>query len=136
MPPPLREVVRLDFMRYLPFLLAGFWIDGCGAGIVLGLAIASHIEVRGMWGYATGLIAVLLALVALVIATVRVTAAKSEIASENSTPRPIAAQAPEPAALVLAWKPLINGWDIVLGRQVTESAGTYTHWLPIPPRPE
>jgi hypothetical protein len=123
-------------MRYLPFLSAGFWIDGCGAGIVLGLAIASHIEGRGIWGYAPALVAILLPLVALVITTVRVTAAQSESTSWQSAPRPIVKQTPDPATLVLAWKPLINGWDIVLGRQVTESAGTYTHWLPIPPRPE
>jgi hypothetical protein len=136
MPPPSGEVVRSAFMRYLPFISAGFWIDGCGAGIVIGLAIASHIEGRGIWGYAPALFAVLLPLVALVITVVRVTAAQSEISSEQSAPRLLAALTPEPAALVLAWKPLINGWDIVLGRQVTESAGAYTHWLPVPPRPE
>lgn len=43
---------------------------------------------------------------------------------------------PEPKALVLAWKPLINGWDIVLGKQVDESPELYTHWLPMLPKPE
>jgi hypothetical protein len=43
---------------------------------------------------------------------------------------------PEPKALVLAWKPLIDGWDIVLGRQVAESPELYTHWLPMLPKPE
>jgi hypothetical protein len=123
-------------MRYLPFISAGFWIDGCGAGIVLGLAIASHVEGRGMWGYVPLLLATLLPLVALVITLVRVTAAQSEITSKQSAPTPPVTQSPEPATLVLAWKPLINGWDIVLGRQVIESAGTYTHWRPLPPRPE
>src|SRR4051794_32338796 len=126
MPLPSIEVVRSAFMRYLPFISTGFWIDGCGAGIVIGLAIASHIEGRGIWGYAPALFAVLLPLVALVITFVRITATQSEIASEQSAPRPLAALTPEPATLVLAWKPLINGWDIVLGRQVTESAGAYT----------
>jgi hypothetical protein len=43
---------------------------------------------------------------------------------------------PEPKALVLAWKPLIDGWDIVLGKQVMESPEQFTHWLPMLPKPE
>jgi hypothetical protein len=43
---------------------------------------------------------------------------------------------PDPAALVLAWKPLINGWDIVLGREVAAASEQYTHWLSIPPAPK
>jgi hypothetical protein len=43
---------------------------------------------------------------------------------------------PEPKALVLAWKPLIDGWDIVLGKQVAESPEHFSHWLPMLPKPE
>jgi hypothetical protein len=43
---------------------------------------------------------------------------------------------PEPKELVLAWKPLIDGWDIVLGKQVMESPEQFTHWLPMLPKPE
>jgi hypothetical protein len=43
---------------------------------------------------------------------------------------------PEPKALVLAWKPLIDGWDIVLRKQVAESPEQFSHWLPILPWPE
>lgn len=43
---------------------------------------------------------------------------------------------PEAARLVLAWKPIIVGWDIVPGRQVVEQPEVYTHWLPMMPRPE
>ena len=39
-------------------------------------------------------------------------------------------------SLVFAWKPLINGWDIVPGRQVREAPQQYTHWLPMMPRPD
>ena len=42
---------------------------------------------------------------------------------------------PPVGALVIAWKPLIDGWDIVLGRKVAESPSEYTHWLPMLPRP-
>jgi hypothetical protein len=42
---------------------------------------------------------------------------------------------PEPKELVLAWKPLIDGWDIVLGKQVIESPEQFSHWLPMLPRP-
>jgi hypothetical protein len=43
---------------------------------------------------------------------------------------------PTPKELVLAWKPLIDGWDIVLGKQVIESPEQFSHWLPMLPRPE
>jgi hypothetical protein len=43
---------------------------------------------------------------------------------------------PNPKLLVLAWKPIINGWDIVLGREVVASPHEFTHWLPIMPAPE
>jgi hypothetical protein len=43
---------------------------------------------------------------------------------------------PEPKQLVLAWKPLIDGWDIVLGRQVVEAPEQFSHWLPMLPKPE
>jgi hypothetical protein len=43
---------------------------------------------------------------------------------------------PEPKELVLAWKPLIDGWDIVLGKQVVESPEQFSHWLPMLPKPE
>jgi hypothetical protein len=43
---------------------------------------------------------------------------------------------PEPKDLVLAWKPLINGWDIVLGKQVADSSEQYSRWLPMLPKPE
>jgi hypothetical protein len=42
---------------------------------------------------------------------------------------------PEPKALVLAWKPLIDGWDIVLARQVAKSPELDSHWLPMLPKP-
>jgi len=43
---------------------------------------------------------------------------------------------PTPRALIVAWKPLINGWDIVLGRKVIDAPEEYTHWLPMIPRPK
>jgi hypothetical protein len=43
---------------------------------------------------------------------------------------------PEATALVFAWKSIINGWDIVPARQVVESPGTYSHWLPMMPKPK
>ncbi len=43
---------------------------------------------------------------------------------------------PAPKDLVLAWKPMIDGWDIVLGKQVAESSDQFSHWLPMPPKPE
>jgi hypothetical protein len=42
---------------------------------------------------------------------------------------------PDPKLLVFAWKPIINGWDIVLGREVVASPNHFTHWLPIMPAP-
>jgi hypothetical protein len=52
------------------------------------------------------------------------------------TPFKTSEGSPDPAALVLAWKPLINGWDIILGREVAAAPAQYTHWLPIPPPPK
>ena len=43
---------------------------------------------------------------------------------------------PEEGVLVFAWKPNINGWDIVVGREVINGPDQYTHWLPMMPRPE
>ena len=43
---------------------------------------------------------------------------------------------PLSSSLVFAWKPIINGWDIVPGRQVVECPQMYTHWLPMMPRPD
>lgn len=56
----------------------------------------------------------------------------------SNWPIPIqsAERTPDPTALVLAWKPLINGWDIVLGREVVAAPTQFTHWLPIPPAPK
>ena len=45
-------------------------------------------------------------------------------------------QLPVATDLVLAWKPIINGWDIVLGRKVVSSPELFTHWQPVPPPPE
>jgi hypothetical protein len=52
------------------------------------------------------------------------------------TPFKSSERSPEPTTLVVAWKPLINGWDIVLGREVAAAPAQYTHWLPIPPAPD
>jgi hypothetical protein len=46
------------------------------------------------------------------------------------------ARLPEPKELVRAWKPLIDGWEIVLGKRVIESPKQFSHWLPMLPRPE
>lgn len=43
---------------------------------------------------------------------------------------------PTPKSLIIAWKPMINGWDIVLGRTVIDAPEEYTHWLPMIPRPK
>jgi hypothetical protein len=43
---------------------------------------------------------------------------------------------PEEGTLVFAWKPIIEGWDIVVGREVINGPDQYTHWLPMMPRPE
>jgi hypothetical protein len=52
------------------------------------------------------------------------------------TPLKSSEQLPDPTALVLAWKPLINGWDIILGRDVVAAPAQFTHWLPVPSAPE
>ena len=42
---------------------------------------------------------------------------------------------PDPAALVFVWKPMIDGWDIVLGREVVKAPDLFTYWRPMMPRP-
>jgi hypothetical protein len=65
-----------------------------------------------------------------------------EIEALDSTdiewPRAIATseQLPLASSLVFAWKPIINGWDIVPGRQLHEIPQQYTHWLPMMPKPD
>jgi hypothetical protein len=49
---------------------------------------------------------------------------------------PTSLRMPPAGSLVFAWKPLINGWDIVPGRQVREAPQQYTHWLPMMPKPD
>jgi hypothetical protein len=43
---------------------------------------------------------------------------------------------PEEETLVFAWKPNIDGWDIVVGREVLNGPDRYTYWLPMMPRSE
>jgi hypothetical protein len=43
---------------------------------------------------------------------------------------------PLSSSLVFAWKPIINGWDIVPGRKVHEFPQQYTYWLPMMPKPD
>jgi hypothetical protein len=42
---------------------------------------------------------------------------------------------PDPASLVFVWKPMIDGWDIVLGREVAKTPELFTHWRPMMPKP-
>ncbi|MFO0789920.1 MAG: hypothetical protein U0805_10715 [Pirellulales bacterium] len=67
-----------------------------------------------------------------------VQASKPEHGGTLNWPAPFASvdQLPDPKTLVIAWKPVINGWDIVLGRKVIEAPSEYTHWLPMIPQPE
>jgi hypothetical protein len=55
---------------------------------------------------------------------------------EWPTPFKSSDRLPNSTSLVIAWKPLINGWDIVLGREVNASPDQFTHWLPVLPPPE
>ncbi len=55
---------------------------------------------------------------------------------EWPTPIPTIDRLPDASALVFAWKPIIDGWDIVLGREVVKSPEQFTHWLPMMPRPD
>ena len=43
---------------------------------------------------------------------------------------------PKEGSLVIAWKPIIDGWDVVRGRVVVKMPDQYTYWLPMIPRPE
>jgi hypothetical protein len=43
---------------------------------------------------------------------------------------------PLASSLVFAWKPVINGWDIVPARQVHEFPQQYTYWLPMMRKPD
>ena len=47
----------------------------------------------------------------------------------------VSEQLPDPAALVFVWKPVIDGWDIVLGREVVKAPELFTYWRPMMPRP-
>jgi hypothetical protein len=51
------------------------------------------------------------------------------------TPFKSSERLPDAKALVFAWKPLIDGWDIVLGRHIIASPDQFTHWLPMLPAP-
>jgi hypothetical protein len=65
----------------------------------------------------------------------------SELANYDANirwPKAISTRDRKPAegSLVIAWKPIIDGWDVVRGRVVVKMPDQYTYWLPMIPRPE